>query len=764
MLGILSKYAHWLHGQWPAGLVEKLPIVAADGESNVPGLYVVGDLTGVPLLKFALQSGTQAVRTIVADPSFRNHAASEKNDILDIAILGGGVSGIAAAAEAKKQRLAFKVFEASQAFNTLINFPNKKPIYTYPIEMIPEGNVQVTGDVKEALVEELEQQRSKLGLQIDVARVVGVKPRGSHFDVELDGGTIVKALRVIVAIGRSGNFRTLGVPGETLPKVFNRLHDPKEYTGKNVLVVGGGDSALETAIALSGAHANVTLSYRKPDLARAKPENIEKIKALKTQGKLRLELGSAVMEVQDKQVVLQVAPNRASEVLPNDYVFTMLGREAPLDFFRRAGVRILGETSLLGTVALISFFLFCVFVYTWKSGGPTQHWLDPFPDKMPEIIASLGTWWGAQVADRSTLIGTLAVSLKSRSFYYTLAYSLCVVIFGLKRMKRRPTPYVRVQTSFLMAVQVLPLFVLPELIFPWLGYNGWFNTGFLRTVADNLFELYIPAEQYLSGQWPEWGHPRAYWRAYGFILAWPLMVYNVFTPSPMLWWLIIAFIQTCVIIPGLVYFFGKGAYCGWICSCGALAETLGDSLRHKMPHGPGVNKLNLAGQVILAIVVALLGLRIVGWIWPALGAGHLFELLFEGKNESGVTVNYFSYKWVIDVGLAGIVGVGLYFKYSGRVWCRFFCPLAALMHIYARFTRFRIFSEKKKCISCNVCTSVCHQGIDIMSFANKGIPMEDPECVRCSACVQSCPTGVLSFGRTGRGGLPILDQLSARSH
>jgi polyferredoxin len=362
------------------------------------------------------------------------------------------------------------------------------------------------------------------------------------------------------------------------------------------------------------------------------------------------------------------------------------------------------------------------------------------------------------------LLGTLAVTLKSRSFYYTLAYSLCVVIFGFKRMKRRPTQYVRAQTSFLMAVQVLPLFVLPELIFPWLGYNGWFNTGFLRTVADNLFELYIPAEQYLSGQWPEWGHPRAYWRSYGFILAWPLMVYNVFTPSPMLWWLIIAFIQTCVIIPALVYFFGKGAYCGWICSCGALAETLGDSLRHKMPHGPGVNKLNLAGQVILAIVVALLGLRIVGWIWPALGAGHLFELLFEGKNESGVTVNYFSYKWVIDVGLAGIVGVGLYFKYSGRVWCRFFCPLAALMHIYARFTRFRIFSEKKKCISCNVCTSVCHQGIDIMSFANKGIPMEDPECVRCSACVQSCPTGVLSFGRTGRGGLPILDQLSARSH
>ena len=74
------------------------------------------------------------------------------------------------------------------------------------------------------------------------------------------------------------------------------------------------------------------------------------------------------------------------------------------------------------------------------------------------------------------------------------------------------------------------------------------------------------------------------------------------------------------------------------------------------------------------------------------------------------------------------------------------------MHIYARFSQFRILAEKKKCISCNVCTSVCHQGIDIMNFANKGLPMEDPECVRCSACVQSCPTGVLSFGRVDRAG------------
>jgi polyferredoxin len=154
-----------------------------------------------------------------------------------------------------------------------------------------------------------------------------------------------------------------------------------------------------------------------------------------------------------------------------------------------------------------------------------------------------------------------------------------------------------------------------------------------------------------------------------------------------------------------------------------------------MPHGPRWNRANMAGQVILAVAFLLLALRILGWVFH----GDVVERVFAFSKEK--------YKWIVDVFLAGAVGYGTYFWFSGRVWCRFLCPLAALMHIYARFSRFRILADKKKCISCNVCTSVCHQGIDIMSFANKGLPMADPECVRCSACVQSCPTGVLTFGQ-----------------
>jgi polyferredoxin len=160
--------------------------------------------------------------------------------------------------------------------------------------------------------------------------------------------------------------------------------------------------------------------------------------------------------------------------------------------------------------------------------------------------------------------------------------------------------------------------------------------------------------------------------------------------------------------------------------------------------------------VFLALAFVLLVLRSLSWAFPGGPFGRAFQLLFHDLPA-------LNYVWFVDLVWAGILGVGLYWHLSGRVWCRFACPLAALMHVYARFSRFRILPEKKKCISCNVCTSVCHQGIDVMGFANKGLPMADPECVRCSACVQMCPTGVLQFGQVDpRTGAVIgLDALPA---
>ena len=799
MIETIKRYTHWLHTQWPAGTVEKLPRVDPDGSTNVPGLYIVGDLTGIPLLKFAADTGARAVRKLAEDPAVKKGRQGGRDEALDVAIIGAGVSGMAAALEARKLDLSHVIFEAAEPFSTIVNFPKAKPIFTYPSEMTPAGDIQFHAQVKESLLDELTQQTLEQGIKPRRARVEAVHRKGRVFEVVIPGEETVLARSVIVAIGRSGNFRKLGVPGEDGGRVSNRLHDPRDFEGKRVLVVGGGDSALEAAISLASCGASVTISYRRREFSRPKPENVERLEKLRLdpnaeveveqpvsdrvttatgafmkqfrrQGSIELMMGSKIREIRDDSVVLTDADGEERR-LANDAVFAMIGREPPLDFFRRSGVHLLGETTGAEWVLISIFFVFIFLLYDWKNDGFISHRLtvlrqaDVFPNNAPAVVSGLGGWWANQVADRRTLIGTLAISMKGRSFYYTLLYTLCIGVFGILRVRRRRTPYVKLQTLSLFSIQLLPLFLLPELILPWMGYNGYFTEGFGKKMADALFELYIPFEQDAAGQWPAWGHPRAYWRAYGFVLAWPLMVYNVFTPAPIAGWLAISVVQTFVLIPALIYFWGKGAYCGWICSCGGLAETLGDNQRQKMPHGPRWNRLNMVGQALLAVAFLLLAARIVGWVYPESAIARSFPLFLEGKTASGSTMNPLSWKWTVDVLLGGVLGVGLYFKYSGRVWCRFACPLAALMHIYSRFSRFRILAEKKKCISCNVCTSVCHQGIDVMNFANKGLPMSDPECVRCSACVQSCPTGTLTFGQVSpRTGDPIrTDRIAASS-
>jgi len=678
-VGVLRRFARWLHLSVPAGRVERGPVVRPDGTTNLPGVHVVGDLSGVPLLKFALDTGAAAVERI--EPG---------GEGLDLAILGGGVAGMAAALEAKRKGLRFVVLEASEPFSTIVNFPKRKPIFTYPMEMTPRGGLQVKATVKEDLIAELRRQVEGHDLPIvRGARAEGLKRSGGGYDVLLSEGEPVRARHVIVALGRSGNFRRLDVPGEDLPKVFNRLHDPAKFAGQSVLVVGGGDSALEAAAALSDSGARVTLSYRGAELLRPKKENVDAVESRPVD----LALGTTVRAIRDGEVELD------DRTIDNDAVLALIGRDPPLSFFRRSGIPIVGEMTPHKWAAMIAFLLACTLLYVWKAGY-IRSGLD-------------GIAW----RDARSISGAAINAAKDPAFYYTFAYSLCIVVFGVRRIRRRQTPYVTRQTLVLMAIQVLPLFLLPQILLPWMGANGW--------VPESIRTAFFPGD--------------SWWRSYGLILAWPLFFWNLASAEPIWGWLVLSFVQTFVIIPLIVWRWGKGAYCGWICSCGALAETLGDEHRHKMWHGPSANRWNLAGQVILAFAVVGFLWRVASWVSPAAG----FDA-FIGR----------TWKIGVDVVLAGILGVGLYFWFSGRVWCRFFCPLAALMHIYAKFTRYRIFAEADKCISCNVCTTVCHQGIDVMGFANRGRPMTDVECVRCSACVQECPTGTLSFGCVDAAGRP----------
>ncbi len=732
MLNLIARYTNWLHTQWPAGGIEKSPEVNDDGSTTLKGVRVVGDLTGVPLLKFSADTGAKAVEAILAESDFKAGAGSDTN-LYDLVIVGAGVSGISAAIEAKKAGLNFVLYESDESFSTIQNFPRKKPIYTYPTEMQNAGELRFKADVKEALLEELKAQQAQHGIETTQAKVQHITRDGGVLKVEFAKGEPVKAQRVIIAIGRTGNFRKLNVPGEGMDKVYNRLIDPGEHTNQKVMVVGGGDSALEAAIALTESGANVSLSYRKDTFSRAKPDNVEQVNALAESGKLTLYMGTNLQEINDNNVIICGSDNK-DQTIENDVVFTLIGREPPLDFFRKSKIPVTGDWTPKVLAGLISFFAAFTIFYHWQKGL----WFNEVnTGKLAWWVSSLGGLLQAHVDNPRNLLHHIRGAMNQAGFYYSLAYCVCVIAFGLRRIQRRRTPYVKVQTLTLAAFQIIPLFLLPWIVLPWLGVLGWWESGLGGTIA--------------SWFWPN----GEYWRAFGLILAWPLFVYNWFTAEPLWGWLILGFLQTFVLIPFIVWKWGKGAYCGWICSCGALAETMGDAHRHKMPHGPFWNKFNMLGQVILAVALIMMCFRIIGWILPD---GNFADRTFSAM-LGGIPI--LNWKYAVDVWLAGVLGVAFYFHLSGRVWCRFACPLAALMHIYARFTRYRIFANKKKCISCNVCTTVCHQGIDIMNFANKGLPMEDPQCVRCSACVQSCPTGVLSFGRFDSKGEIIYDRLQA---
>ena len=196
----------------------------------------------MPLLKFALDSGVRAVRTIALELERRaKPAKGAPTDVVDVVILGGGVAGMAAAIEARLIGLSFEVIEANEPFATIADFPRGKPIFTYPMSLMPEGALQVRATVKEQLLDELRAQVERVGVPVTRARAERVLREGGALTVKLDGGGTRRARAVLVAIGRSGDFRRLGVPGESLDHVHVRLHDPADYAGRDVLVAGGGD-------------------------------------------------------------------------------------------------------------------------------------------------------------------------------------------------------------------------------------------------------------------------------------------------------------------------------------------------------------------------------------------------------------------------------------------------------------------------------------------------------------------------------------------
>jgi thioredoxin reductase (NADPH) len=309
-----------------------IPLLSPDFETSVPGIYIAGELGGMGLIRNALSQGRQAVDAI-------RRRGARGGDRLDLVIVGAGPAGFAASLAAMAHGMKSVTVEQESLGGAVFQYPRAKLVMTSAVTLPLVGKANLGHTAKEALLDFWRDVERKTGLQIRYReRVEAITRDGNGFVVRTTGGEY-RSSNVLLAIGRRGTPRKLGVPGEELPKVVYRLVDPEQYSGQDVLVVGGGDSALEAAasVAESGGRS-VILSYRGDAFSRAKPKNRERIAAAERSGRLKVLLKSEVRRIEPRRVV--IACDGSEIDVANDAVIVSAGGILPSDFLRGIGVEV----------------------------------------------------------------------------------------------------------------------------------------------------------------------------------------------------------------------------------------------------------------------------------------------------------------------------------------------------------------------------------------------------------------------------------------
>jgi thioredoxin reductase (NADPH) len=306
-----------------------IPLLKADFQTDVPGLYIVGELGGMGLIYNATTQALQAVKALVATKP------PKVDGVHQLVIVGCGPAGLAASLAAKEAGLDFVTVDQESIGGTVLHYPRHKIVMTRPVVLPLYGKLQFTEVSKEALLDVWKEILAKTGLEVRTGvRVEGVK-RGDDgvFTLTTSAGTL-RTQRVLLAMGRRGSPRKLGVPGEELSKVVYRLQEPEAYAGRRVLVVGGGDAAVEAACSLAEAGATVHLAHRGKVFDRIKPKNQQRL----DQSKLTILLEAQTKELRPDCAVIDVSG--APQELPNDDVIVLIGGVLPTAFLEAAGVKV----------------------------------------------------------------------------------------------------------------------------------------------------------------------------------------------------------------------------------------------------------------------------------------------------------------------------------------------------------------------------------------------------------------------------------------
>ncbi len=311
----------------------EIPHVKETFETNVPGLYIAGELGGMGLIRNAVTQGREAVENIAR--SIQRHDPS----VYDLVIVGAGPAGLAATLQAQKEKLRYLTLEQEDIGGAILSYPRQKLVMTQPMEIPLYGKYKHREIRKEELLSLWHEIIRKTGVGIQTReKLVNVERPNGYFQVTTSKGEYM-AQRVLLAIGRRGTPRKLGVPGETSSKVAYKLIEPEQYRGNTVLVVGGGDSAVEAALALAEqSGTRVFLSYRKNVFSRIKEKNQQRISRAIQAGQVKVLFESHVKEIRRENVLIE--QKSQSFILPNDYVFIFIGGEMPTKFLRKLGIEI----------------------------------------------------------------------------------------------------------------------------------------------------------------------------------------------------------------------------------------------------------------------------------------------------------------------------------------------------------------------------------------------------------------------------------------
>ena len=312
-----------------------MPRLSPDHETSLPNLFIIGELGGLALIKNAINQGRDCIDTIAN----RIQSAETPADVYDVLIVGAGPAGISASLRAIEKNLRYLTVDQDQVGGTVAKYPRQKLVMTSPVEFPLYGTFRKMQLSKEHLLAFWNKVLQRVDFNVHTSeKVVDIsKDSDGMFNIVTAKDTY-RARAVILALGRTGTPRKLGVKGEELPKVMYRLIEADHYVDKSIIVVGGGDSAIEAAIGLSRQHGNkVTLSYRKGAFTRIKERNAQHIDEAMRKGKVRVIFNSVPIEFKSDAVLVDVKGE--VEAIPNDFVWIFAGGEPPFAFLKKIRVQ-----------------------------------------------------------------------------------------------------------------------------------------------------------------------------------------------------------------------------------------------------------------------------------------------------------------------------------------------------------------------------------------------------------------------------------------